>query len=414
MVRVAVIPIGGVGSRLYPLTVDTSKAMIRFLNRPILDFIVTNLVLQGVRVVYMGVSGYHNYIQVHDYFGTGGVIASRLGLGRDELRIRYMPNVVSRGNAEAIYIIINYYEINEPILITQCDNVFEGLDIGNLEEDFNRRGCDLSIVLYELKKPEDVKRFGVAEIGSGGLITRFVEKPRTVSEAPSRLVNTGIYLMDPEKYREFLNTDYGGKLLKEGMMDFGKHVIPGMISMGYRVCGYVFRGIWFDIGTPESYMDASFYFLRNAKPEVLGIDFIYRNLRAFGRSQLSRRVHKSIAKMMEEGRLIVEGDVLVGRHTSIGDGSVLRNAIIDNYVVISNNSIIEESIIMDRVYIGKNAVIRNSIIGRHTYIDDDAYIEDSIIGNNVFIGRRARVINSKIWPGRYVPSHVALTGVTLP
>ncbi len=413
MVHIAIVPIGGVGSRLYPLTVDTSKAMVRFLNRPILDFIVTNLVLQGIRVVYMGVSGYHNYVQVHDYFGTGGVIASRLGLSKDEVRIRYMPNVVSRGNAEAVYVIINYYEINEPVIITQCDNVFDGLNIRDLERDFTERNCDMSIVLYGLENIEDVKRYGVAEVRDG-LIARFVEKPRSISEAQSKLINTGIYLVDSEKFKWFLEKGPGKELLLKGLVDFGKHVIPGMISHGFRICGYIMRGSWFDIGTPETYRLASFYYLRNTDPSVLGIDFRYRNLRAFGRSVLSRRMHKIIAEMMEKGELIIEGDVLVGRHTSLGRSSTLRNAIIDNYVVVLSNCFIEESIIMDRVYIGSNVTIKNSIIGRHVYIDDDAVIENSIIGNNVFIGRRARVINSKIWPGRYVPSYVTLTGVTLP
>ncbi len=413
-VGTAIIPIGGVGSRLYPLTVDTSKAMVRFLTRPLLDFIVTMLAVQGIRVVYMGVSGYHNYVQVYDYFGSGRVIAQRLGLERDEFRIRYMPNIISRGNAEAILTIVKYYRIDEPFIVAQCDNVFDGLDIQDLAEYTLRNQCDMTIVLYEVEEPKDIKRFGVAELREDGLLARFVEKPKTIEEAPSRLINTGIYMINPSSILDFFDSGQGKKMYEDGLLDFGRHVIPSMIEQGYRICGYTMMGVWFDIGTPETYMEATFYFLRLLPTRVFNVDFMYGRLRVLGKSKLSREAQQKMVEMIRDGKLFVGGDVLVGRHTSIGSGVRLRSSVVDNYVVVSDDVIVEDSIVMDRVYIGRGARIRNSIIGRHSYIDEGAVIDNSIIGNNVFIGRGARVIDSKIWPGRYVPSHVTFTSVTLP
>jgi len=48
-VKKAAIPIGGLGTRLYPFTVDTSKPMVRFLNRFIIDFILDELAKTGCK-----------------------------------------------------------------------------------------------------------------------------------------------------------------------------------------------------------------------------------------------------------------------------------------------------------------------------------------------------------------------------
>jgi len=53
--RVALIPVGGEAVRLRPPTVGTSKALVRILNRPILEFIVLELAANGIEEVYLGV-----------------------------------------------------------------------------------------------------------------------------------------------------------------------------------------------------------------------------------------------------------------------------------------------------------------------------------------------------------------------
>ncbi|MEM4809234.1 MAG: NDP-sugar synthase [Desulfurococcaceae archaeon] len=412
-ITTAVIPIGGVGARLFPLTVDTSKSMIRFLNRPLLEFILETLVLRGIREIYLGVSGYVNYIQVYDHFGTGEELAHRFNLGKDELRIRYMPNMVSRGNAEAVLVTLKYYKLQNPVLITQCDTVFEDIDINGLNEFLKQYSCDMIIVLKEIERPEELRKFGVAELGENHLIKRFIEKPSKLEEAPSNLVNTGIYVIKPQILIEFFGTEYGKRLYENGYVDFGRDVIPAMIDHGYRVCGFITRTAWFDIGTPESYVEAVFYFLKNLSSERLSIDFVYNGLKMMGRREHSRELQRTMVERVKTGEVVINGDVLIGRHCSIGKKVEISDSVIDNYTVISDFNDIERSIVMDRCYIGKNVKIYNSIIGRHVIIDDDVVVENSIIGNNTFIGRGARIKSSRIWPGRFIPPNTALMGVTL-
>ncbi|MCC6052781.1 MAG: NDP-sugar synthase [Desulfurococcaceae archaeon] len=412
-VTVAIIPIGGVGARLYPLTVDTSKSMIRFLNRPLLEFILETLIVSGVREVYMGVSGYVNYVQVFEHFGSGEALAHRFSLGRDQFRVRYMPNILSRGNAEAVLATIKYYSIRGDVLVTQCDTVFSHLDLSRAWYYYSGRNCDMLVVLKPVRDPGEITRYGVAKLREDGTIEYFVEKPKRPEEAPSNLVNTGIYLISAGRLLEFFESSVGAELYREGYVDFGRDVIPAMIKNEYRVCGYPEDMAWFDVGTPEAYLEAVFYLLKNTPQERLGVDFAYEGVRVMGRRTLSREFQRSLVERARSGVITLTGDVLIGRHCTVGDQVVIANSVIDHYSVVSSEARIEWSVVMDRCHVGRRARITRSIIGRHVIVDEEAVVEDSIIGNNVYIGRGAVIRNSKIWPSRYIPPGTVLVGVTL-
>jgi len=413
LITTAIIPIGGVGARLYPLTVDTSKSIIRFLNRPLLEFILETLITSGIREVYLGVSGYVNYVQVFEHFGSGEALAHRFNLGRDQFRIRYMPNLLSRGNAEAVLATIKYYNVKGDVLVTQCDTVFNYLDLSRIWYYYSSRNCDMIIVLKAAKDPGEITRYGVAKLREDNTIEYFVEKPKRPEDAPSNLINTGIYVLSTMRFLEFFESSEGAKLYREGFVDFGRDVIPAMIKNEYKICGHPENLVWFDVGTPETYLEAVFYFLKNTPQDRLGVDFVYEGVRAMGRRALSREFQRNLVERMRAGIISISGDVLIGRHCSIGDNVEISESIIDHYTVISSDTLIENSVIMDRCHIGRKAQIKKSIIGRHVIVDEEAIIEDSIIGNNAYIGRGAVVRNSRIWPGRYIPPGTVLVGVTL-
>jgi len=66
-----IFPVGGVAKRLRPLTAETSKAAVRLLNRPLIEFPMYSLAGQGVRNFIFGVKGFLNYRCLYDYFGEG-------------------------------------------------------------------------------------------------------------------------------------------------------------------------------------------------------------------------------------------------------------------------------------------------------------------------------------------------------
>ncbi|MEM3945395.1 MAG: sugar phosphate nucleotidyltransferase, partial [Candidatus Micrarchaeia archaeon] len=66
-----VLPVGGEAKRLQPLTALVSKACVRLLNRPIVEFSMESLAKQGVKTFIFGVKGYLNYKSLYDYFKEG-------------------------------------------------------------------------------------------------------------------------------------------------------------------------------------------------------------------------------------------------------------------------------------------------------------------------------------------------------
>jgi len=401
--KIGIIPIGGEAVRLRPLSEVTSKAMVRFMNRPLLEFIILELARQGVDTVYLGVRGYYNYVTVYDYFREGyWFLSSYPSIGRN-IRLRYMPLYDSVGNGDAVRVILEYYDVREPFITVMGDVLFHT----NLNDayDFHvKMGADMTIVLMHV---DDVREFGVAKLGDDNRIEAFVEKPMS-EEAPSNLANTGIYIFS-DKIRDFFTSSRCEKLLQAKRMDFGKDIIPALIEDGYRVYGYIMReGYWFDIGTPDRYLRATRFMLYNADMAQLEAREMLNGVFMQGKSETSRKLHMEIRDRALSNKIVFEGRNLLGRHIKIGDGSVIRDSVVGNYTIIGGGCYISNSVIMDRVFVGNNVRIENSIIARHAHIENNVEIIDSVLGDNSHVGENTKLCRTKIWPHRRVSSNARL------
>ena len=187
-----IIPVGGKATRLLPLTADTSKACLRLLNRPLVEFSLLSLASQGIRNFIFGVKGYTNYRDLYDYFESGAGFSARYNI-KPHIHIKYQPNVPDLGSADSARINMEYYELNSPIFAVQGDNIFD-MKVKNLIDFHKEKESCLTIVLREV---DNVEGLGIADIDRCGRIKRFVEKPLP-KDAPSNLANTGLYLISPE------------------------------------------------------------------------------------------------------------------------------------------------------------------------------------------------------------------------
>ncbi|MEM1888036.1 MAG: NDP-sugar synthase [Pyrobaculum sp.] len=406
MVRVAIIPVGGEAVRLRPLTVETSKAMVRFLNRPLVELSILHLAQQGVREFYFGVRGYHNYKDIYDYFREGSWFSAKYGT---EVRIRYMPRVDTRGNAEAVLATLEYYDIEEPVLVIQGDNVFR-LNVEEMCKLHIAKKAFLTIALKE--ELGDLVEYGVAAVDEDLRILKFVEKPKKREEAPSNLVNTGLYLLS-EDFKKFFQGEVGKKLYEEGKLDFGGDVIPSIIENSLPVYGFITKDYWFDVGSPERYLKAIYYLLGYLSSAELEADEIAPRVYAQGTSEQSKSLKSKISDDIRRNVIKIEGPVLIGRHVQIGQDTYIKNSVIDNYVIIREKSKIEDSVVMDRSYIEKGVVIHRSIIGRHVHIREGAIIEDSVLADDVSVGEGAYLKKVKVWPHKKVEREVKLEGFTV-
>ncbi|QGA55515.1 NDP-sugar synthase [Sulfolobus sp. E5-1-F] len=398
-----IIPIGGEATRLRPLTIETSKAAVRLLNRPLIEYTILELAKQGIKEFIFGVRGYVNYRSLFDLFKEGIGFSARYKI-KPRVHFKYQPRVDSIGNADSVRINIEYYDINEPIIVVQGDNIFK-LDIVKALEFHESKGSLMTIVL---KKYEgDLSEFGVADTTGDLAIRKFVEKPKRREDAPSDLINTGIYILSPEIRKIFKSNDVK-EMYKMGKMDFGKDIIPYLINKGYPIYGYPMKEIWFDIGTPERYLDAMITLLHTLPDSEIGGIRIDPNRRIFvqGTSPDSRKRRKEIQRKFKKGLIKIEGDVLIGRHCQIGEYTYIEESNIDNFTMIGKGVKIIRSAIMDRGYIGDNVYIENSIIGRHVEIrsndEKPVRIINSVIADDVIIGEGSEIIGSRIYPHKFI------------
>jgi len=399
-----IIPVGGKATRLLPLTAETSKACLRLLNRPLIEFSLLPLARQGIKNYIFGVKGYTNYRDLHDYFESGYGFSARYGI-EPRVHIKYQPNVNDLGSADSASINMEYYNVKDPVFAVQGDNIFD-VNVKELVDFHEKKGAVMTIALREV---DNVEGYGIADINKEMRIARFVEKP-SPKEAPSDLANTGLYMVSPEIRKIFKEEGVKQVIKERHRLDFGFDFIPYLIRTGRPVYGYTLQGSWYDVGTPKRYLEAMHDMLEGKFASLT--DFGGRispkeRIWVQGESSESMRRRQDILKKIKAGKITIEGSVLIGRHCDISDGVRIVNSCIDNYTKIGKDVEIENSAVMDRVIVGDKAQIKESIVGRHVTVDSSSRkptkIDSiSVIADDVILEQGCTLSATKIYPHQFV------------
>ncbi len=414
------IPVGGRGTRLLPLTYNVAKPCVRLLNRPILEFGLSTLAIQGVKNFIFGADGKANFTNLFDQYSEGVGFSAKYAIN-PRVHIKYQPNIPDEGSADSLRINMEYYNVKEPVFVAQGDNVFD-VDFNNLIKHHQEKDAFMTIALTEV---EDTRQYGVAKLSGDMRIESFVEKPEP-EEAPSNLASTGLYLFSP-KVRQVLASQEIKELMnlirkeeEKVVLDFGKHFIPYLVNNDFEVYGYRLNKFWSDVGTPKRYLEAMSEILNGAidiriteQPSFSG-----RNIwiQGYSRDSIIRR--QKIIKSYKEEKLDLRGNILIGRHTRIEDGTRIEDSNIDNFCILEKGVNVERSTVMDSSTIGENCEIKDSIIGRYVTLESteeyptkiDSY---SVVGDGVIIKRGCRISGSKIYPDLTIPSSTELYEKTI-
>ena len=126
-----------------------------------------------------------------------------------------------------------------------------------------------------------------------------------------------------------------------------------------------------------------------------------------GESNDAAKRRQEIVRKIKQGKIDIEGAVLIGRHCEIEDGVRISNSCIDNFTHVSKGTVIENSAVMDRSTIEEHAEIRDSIIGRHTVVQSSARMptkitEVSVVADDVVIEEGSSLASSRIYPHQLV------------
>jgi len=223
----AVILAGGKGTRLKPLTDKLPKSLVPVNSKPILQYNIDLCKRYNIKNIIISVG--HMAEQIMDHYGDG----SKFGVN-----ITYVHEKEPMGTAGPLRMIKE--KLNGTFVLMNADEL-KDINLAKMFQAHLENGGKATIALTTV---EDPSAYGVAMM-DGNKIVRFVEKPKK-DEAPSKLINAGLYLLEPEII----------SLIPEGyaMMEFD--VFP-KLAKDSLLFGYPFSGQWFDIGTPERLQKAA-------------------------------------------------------------------------------------------------------------------------------------------------------------
>ncbi len=309
----AIIPVAGIGSRMKPHTQTQPKSLIPVAGKAILGHIIDSMIDAKVDELIF-IIGYQ-----------GDKIQNYVNKNYSDIKCHFVMQTLGKGTAHAIYLAKDNVEPNEAILIVLGDSIIEA----NLKEIILKKETCLGV-----KKVNDPRIFGVAELKEDGKVKKLVEKP-TIPK--SNLALVGLYfirkastLMDSIKtivendirsQNEFHLTD-----ALQNMLEQGEHISVFNVES------------WFDCGKKSIILQTNANLLRNTNYQKVP-DQIYAN------------------------------NNIVVQPVNIADNAKISNSIIGPNVCIGEETEVNDSIIKNTI-IAANAKLENIVL------------EDSLLGND--------------------------------
>ncbi len=370
----AVLLAGGAGERLYPLTKDRAKPAVTF-GGPyrIIDFTLSNCVNSGLRKIFIATQYKAQSLNRHVRMGWS-IVNTELGEFVDVLppQKRVGENWYL-GTADAVY--QNLYSISQEnprwVIILSGDHIYK-MDYGKMLDVHIARGAVLTVGAIEVPLAE-ARRFGVLEVGDDSRVSGFQEKPASASPTPwnaeSCLGSMGIYIFDFDVLARELARDAE----ESTTHDFGRDIIPHLVTAGERVYAYLFwdenkktSKYWRDVGTLDAYYDASM--------DLIAVDPIF-NLYDPEWPLRTYQPQFPPAKFVfnEDGRRGLATDSLISMGCIIS-GSDIRHSILSPGVRVHSYCDIEDSILMYNATIHRHVRIRRAIIDREVEVPAGARI----------------------------------------
>ena len=234
--RKGIILAGGTGSRLWPLTVVSTKQLLPIYDKPMIYYPLTSLMLAGIRDILI-ITAEPEVPRFEALLGDG----SRWGISID-YAVQSQPD----GIANAFIIGENFIDGQGCALILG-DNIFYGAGLGEFVQNAANRNGGATVFCHWVNNP---RRYGILEFDDRGLPVHIEEKP---AQPKSNWAVTGLYFYDPSivEVARKLKPSRRGEL---EITDANRvYLEAGRLSVQKLGRGFA----WFDAGTHHSLLQAS-------------------------------------------------------------------------------------------------------------------------------------------------------------
>lgn len=343
----AVLLVGGHGTRMAPLTTTRPKHLLPVAGVPLLDLVVDRLIDHGVTRLALATSVHADLVE--DHLATRG----------PELAERGASWVVSReprplGTGGALVAAAHVLDLgpSDPLVVVNGD-LLTAVDL-RAQAELLDDGTD---VVLHVRPAPDPAPFGTVRCSDDGVVHAFEEK---VPGPAGTLVNAGTYLLHGRAL---------GSLRPGEPSSWERDLLPALVADGSRVRARA-QDTWFaDIGSPEALVAASAEILAGEGGHALPASFDPR-----GRTDL---------------RAGIAPDAQVGADVALQPG-----------VRVSPGARVDRSVLLDRVDVGPGCVVRDSVVGADAVIGAGCVVEGSAIGDGARLPPGTHLI-----PGSRVEPH---------
>ncbi|MFH1453717.1 MAG: glucose-1-phosphate thymidylyltransferase [Armatimonadota bacterium] len=324
---------GGKGSRLRPITHTSAKQLIPIGNKPILFYVLENLVEAGIKEIGMIVGDTKQ--EIMDACGDGSEFGAK---------ITYIPQDAPLGLAHAVLTAEDFIK-DDPFVMFLGDNFIKG-GIKDFVDRYTNDKPNSLILLTEVKNPSD---FGIAVL-KDSKVSCLEEKPKNPK---SNLALVGVYLFDKNIFKaaKKIKPSFRGEL---EITD----AIQTLIDDNFAVNPYLVKGWWKDTGKLEDILEANRIVLETIEPKIKG--------KVSKDSQIEGRVY--IAEGAEIKNSLIRGPAIIGKNAKIID------SYIGPFTSVYYDTLVEKSEIENSIILEKSQII-----------DIGARMESSLIGKDVKI-----------------------------
>lgn len=350
----ALIMAAGYGTRLDPLTLAVPKPMVPIVNKPTMQHNIELLRRNGIKQIITNIH-YHPE-QLKNYFADGEKFGVHLHYSYEETLL---------GTAGGVRRMAKIGGVKETFLVLSSDALTD-INLRKMLEYHKKKKALATIALMPVAEPSE---FGVVVTDAEHRVTAFQEKPKK-EEALSDLVNTGIYIFEPEILQ---------MIPDEQFHDFGKELFPQMVKKGVEMFGYKMVEYWSDVGGLAPYIQANY-------------DAMQGNVRVLipGKKVAS---HTWIGKNCEiDPSAKFEGDVIIGDRCQVKAGAVLKNVVLGDRSVVGHGTVLTDSIIWSDTFIGPNGRIASSVVGNWCHVGKETVVEPGSILSNRCIIRAGAIL----------------------
>jgi mannose-1-phosphate guanylyltransferase len=344
----AVVLVGGRGTRLRPLTVNTPKPLLSVAGVPFLAHVFARIRDAGITHVVLATS--YRAEVFEQTFGNG----SRYGI-----ELEYVTETSPLDTAGAIRNVVPALRggPEDPVLVLNGD-ILSGHDIAGQIRAHLDRGADVTLHLIEV---EDARAFGCVPIDADGRVTAFLEK---MPEPVTNLVNAGSYVFR----RSVIDSIPTGR-----PVSVERETFPDLLAAGALVLGHVESTYWRDLGTPAAYVGGS-------RDLVLGI---------VGSGALPG----------ETGQALVDPTAVVDATAQVHGGSVIGAE-----AVIAAGAVVDASVVLEGAQIAAGAVVRRSLIGERAVVGSDTTVADGVVGDDADLGSDNEFREGiRVWTSAVIP-----------